>query len=224
MPSSPPVVRIGAKDPLPRASLYLVEHGGVLSLVDTGTRGTGARVLKAIERLGRTPEDLRQIVISHGHGDHAGDAKALRDVTGARVIVGEADAGIVTGEAPYPYPRMGMKPIYGHLAKYERFEPDQLVSERTELDGGLVVIPTPGHTLGHISVWAPELQAMFTADAVWHLGPVTGSWRPFTQDPELNVESVKLLASERGVEQLFFGHGPAVRKNGAEKLRKLAAG
>jgi glyoxylase-like metal-dependent hydrolase (beta-lactamase superfamily II) len=216
-----PVHRLGAKDPLPVASLYLVEHRGVLSLVDTGTRGTGARVLKALTRLGKRPEDLRQIILSHGHGDHSGDAKAIRDATGAPIVIGAEDVGIVTGEAPYPYPRMGAKLVYGHLAKFERFTPDVVVSERTELEGGLVAIPTPGHTLGHISVWAPDLQALFTADAVWHLGPVSGSWRPFTMDPDLNAESVRRLADEPS-EQLFFGHGPAIRRGGRERLRRLA--
>lgn len=217
-----PVHRLGARDPLPVVSLYLVEHRGVLSLVDTGTRGTGARVMNALARLGKRPEDLRQIVISHGHGDHAGDAKAIREATGAKIFVGEADAGVVTGEAPYPYPRMGMKLVYGHLARYERFQPDTLISERTEIDGGLVVIPTPGHTGGHVSVWAPDLQALFTADAVWHLGPVTGSLRPFTQDPEANAESVRRLADVPS-EQLFFGHGPAVRRGGRDRLRRIAS-
>ncbi|MCA1727823.1 MAG: MBL fold metallo-hydrolase [Actinobacteria bacterium] len=201
-------------------SLYLVEHRGVLSLIDTGTRGTGARVLKALEKLGRKPEDVRQIVLSHGHGDHAGDAKALREATGAPILIGAQDAAVVTGEAPYPYPRMGMKLLYAHLARFERFTPDTLISERTELEGGLVAIPTPGHTDGHISVWAPDLQALFTADTVWHLGPVAGSWRPFTQNPEQNLESVKRLADEPS-EQLFFGHGPPVRKGGRDRLRRL---
>jgi glyoxylase-like metal-dependent hydrolase (beta-lactamase superfamily II) len=217
-----PVHRLGAKDPLPLASLYLVEHGGVLSLIDTGTRGTGARVLKALERLGRRPEDLRQIVVSHGHGDHVGDAKAIRDATGAPVVMGAADAGVATGEAPYPYPRMGMKPLYGHLAKFDHFAPDVLITERTELDGGLVALPAPGHTEGHIAVWAPEIQALFVADAVWRLGPIVNSWKAFTWSPERNVETVRELAAEPGVEQLFFGHGPPVRRGGAETLRKLA--
>ncbi|MEX2457474.1 MAG: MBL fold metallo-hydrolase [Actinomycetota bacterium] len=216
-----PVHRLGAKDPLPLVSLYLVEHRGVLSLIDTGTRGTGARVLKAIDRLGKRPEDLRQIVVSHAHGDHAGDAKAIRDATGARIVVGAQDAPIVTGDAPYPFPRMGMKMIYRHLAKYERFQPDVLVAERTELDGGLVAIPAPGHTNGHIAVWAPDLRALFTADAVWHLGPMTGSWKPFTQDPEANADTVRRLADEPA-EQLFFGHGPPVRKGGRDRLQRLA--
>jgi glyoxylase-like metal-dependent hydrolase (beta-lactamase superfamily II) len=217
-----PIHRLGAKDPLPRASLYLVEHRGVLTLIDTGTRGTGARVLKAITRFGRKPEDLRQIVISHAHGDHAGDAKVLRDATGARIFAGAEEAPVLTGDAPYPYPRMGMKLLYGHLAKFERFQPDVLVSERTELDGGLVVIPAPGHTNGHIAVWAPDLQALFTADAVWHLGPLTGSWKAFTQDPDANVDTLRRLGDEPS-EQLFFGHGPPVRRGGRDRLRKLAA-
>lgn len=216
-----PVHRIGARDPLPVASLYIVEHRGVLSLIDTGTRGTAPRILDAISAVGRRPEDLRQVVLSHAHGDHAGDAKAVREATGARVIVGAADAPVVRGDAPYPYPRMGMKLVYAHLARYERFEPDVLVSERTELDGGLVVVPAPGHTAGHVAVWAPDIQALFTADAVWHLGRVTPSWRAFTQDPDANEETVRRLADEPS-EQLFFGHGRPVRRGGRDVLRGLA--
>ena len=96
-----------------------------------------------------------------------------------------------------------------------------LISERTELEGGLVAIPAPGHTDGHIAVWAPDHQALFVADAVWHLGPLAKSWKPFTSDPEANVDTVRRLADEPA-EQLFFGHGPAVRRNGRDRLRRLS--
>ncbi len=100
--------------PLPIHTLRpsdLVEHRGVLTVIDTGTPGTERRVLEAIRKVGRRPEDVRQIVISHAHGDHAGAAKALREATVAPVIVGEGDAAVAWGESPYLMPKGWARPF-----------------------------------------------------------------------------------------------------------------
>src|SRR5215211_6966735 len=51
-----------------------------LTLVDTGTRGSGRAIWRAIERLGRRPADLASIVVTHYHPDHVG---ALPELLGA---------------------------------------------------------------------------------------------------------------------------------------------
>lgn len=201
------------------SSLFLVEHRGVLTLIDTGSAKTSvARILRGVAQTGHEAEDVRQIVLTHCHGDHAGRAKALQDATGAAVLAGAEDVPVIEGRAPYPGPTGPLAPLYNWFGSYERLSVDHAISERQEIEGGLVVIPTPGHTAGHISVFAPDHQALVIGDTVWHLGQVRPSWRNFTWDTEANAESIKLLA-ELPVGRVMPGHGPDFR---GDRLRGLA--
>src|SRR5436309_13789962 len=64
---APGVVQV----PVLSAQVWLLLDGP-LTLVDTGTRGSGRAILRAIERLGRRPADLAAIVLTHYHPDHCG--------------------------------------------------------------------------------------------------------------------------------------------------------
>ena len=201
------------------SAVYLVEHRGVLSLVDTGSPGCAKRVLGALRATGRRPEDLHQIVLTHCHGDHAGDAKQLSGLTGATVVAGDADAAVIAGVAPYPGPRDPLsRALFRRFERFSRFPVDRRVSGEEDLDGGLRAIPAPGHTLGHIAVFAPDLSALFVGDAVWHLGPLRPSWRRFTQDVERNADSVRRLAG-MGADRVLLGHGASIS---GDRLRTLA--
>jgi glyoxylase-like metal-dependent hydrolase (beta-lactamase superfamily II) len=204
------------------SSMFLVEHRGVLTVIDTGSPYTSTtRILRAVRKMGRNPENLRQIVLTHCHGDHAGQAKRLQEATGATVVAGRDDVGVIEGRDPYPGPK-GLIPhaVYGRFGTYTRLTVDRAVAEREEIDGGLVVIPTPGHTAGHVSVFAPDLETLFIGDTIWSLGPVRPSWRPFTQDPARNQESIERLA-DLPTRRVHPGHGTPF---GGEHIARLARG
>jgi glyoxylase-like metal-dependent hydrolase (beta-lactamase superfamily II) len=200
-------------------SLFLVEHRGVLTIVDTGQAGAASRALRALREIGRKPEEVRQIVLTHCHGDHTGALQKLHQATGATIVAGDQDAAVIEGKAEYPGPVDRLfAAAYANLARFGRTPVDRVVGGREELEGGLIALPTPGHTAGHIAVVAPDLGAVFTGDVVWHLGPLRASWRRLTQDPERNEESIKELAA-LGYERILPGHGPAVS---GERLKDLA--
>jgi glyoxylase-like metal-dependent hydrolase (beta-lactamase superfamily II) len=200
-------------------SLFLVEHRGTLSLVDTGTDGSLGRILRTLRAAGRRPEEVRQIVLTHCHGDHSGAAAAVREATGASVVAGAADVGPIEGTAAYPGPVDRLfRAVYSDLARFPRLRVDMAVAERQELEGGLVAIPTPGHTAGHLAVLVPDLDTVLAGDLVWHIGPLRPSWRRLTQDPERNAESIREVAA-LGHGRIEPGHGPAVS---GQRLRDLA--
>jgi glyoxylase-like metal-dependent hydrolase (beta-lactamase superfamily II) len=201
---------------------YLVEHRGVLTLVDTGTEKDPPRIMRALQKLGRKPEDVKQILLSHGHGDHAGGAKGMRELTGAPVFAGAADRDVIAGRAPYPPAAAAWaRTLYtNRLKHYPRFEIDHAVEERTELEGGIEMIPSPGHTDGHMAIWAPDLQALFLGDAVWHITDLRETWKAFNPAPEVNHESVRQLA-DLPSESLWFGHGRTIQRDGRSRLRSL---
>ncbi len=202
--------------------MFLVEHRGVLTAIDTGSPFTSTtRILRAVRKMGRNPEDLRQIVLTHCHGDHTGRARTLQEATGAMVVAGAVDAEVIEGHAPYPpssgpVTRLVFERTWGD---FPRLPVHRRIGEKQEeIDGGLVVVPTPGHTLGHVSVLAPDLDTLFVGDTVWRLGPVTPSWGSFTQDPARNQDSIRRLA-ELPIAKVYPGHGTPFA---GEHLARLA--
>ena len=68
---------------------FLLEAGGELTLVDTLYDTDGHRILEAISSLGRSPSDLRHIVLTHAHRSHLGGVAALKRASGARILAHE---------------------------------------------------------------------------------------------------------------------------------------
>src|SRR5918995_381120 len=86
------------------ANAYLWHDQDGATLIDTGPPGSGSAVAAALESLGLRRQDLRRIVLTHFHDDHAGSAAEIASWTGARVVVGRADAAFVRGDVPGPPP------------------------------------------------------------------------------------------------------------------------
>lgn len=201
---------------------FLVEHRGVLTLVDTGTRKDASRIQRALKQLGRKPEDVKQILLTHSHGDHAGGASGMRELCGAPVSASAVDSEVIAGREPYVMAPAALgRALYSNRLKdYPRFEVDHKLDGRTVVEGGLEMIPAPGHTPGHMAVWAPDLQALFVGDSVWNLPRVKHSWKAFTWNRDLNRESVRKLA-DLPSQSLWFGHGFTVERDGRRRLRSL---
>src|SRR5215210_3288785 len=85
-----PIARDVREIRLTRVSAHLVVECE-LSLIDTGFRGSMPRIVGAIEALGRSAGELRRVVCTHGHPDHAGSARDLA-LAGAAVLMHPADA------------------------------------------------------------------------------------------------------------------------------------
>ena len=74
---------------------YLVETGGGLILVDTGYAREFEATAGRIRELGLKPGDVRMILITHWHEDHAGASSAFSGLSGAQVLIHEGDADIL---------------------------------------------------------------------------------------------------------------------------------
>ena len=106
-----------------------------------------------LRALGIGPRDVRQVVITHLHTDHAG---GLAHVTGSRIWVAREElaraggiGGRLQGYLPHRWPKWWRpEPI--------RFEPhrigpfDEAMTLTTR--GDVLILPTPGHTPHHVSV------------------------------------------------------------------------
>ena len=111
-------------------------------------RSTG-KIRANVEALGFRFADIKLLLATHGHGDHVGAMSEIKKITGARMLMHEADAGMLEtgGGEDYRYPQ-------GRSAVYEPIKVDQRLKEGDKVrlgDTELTVIHHPGHTKGSTS-------------------------------------------------------------------------
>ena len=129
------------------ASSHLIDTGDGLILLDAGYAETLFLVLDGMEKLGFDPKNIRYLLLTHGHIDHFGAARALRELTGCQILIGKEDADYVTGKRNLSYAEELDIP----LESVAFFQPDGLLSGGDELTLGYTCIRcvhTPGHTEG----------------------------------------------------------------------------
>ena len=74
---------------------YLLAHDGELTLVDTGPPGSLPEIEDAAREVGLDVGDVTRIVVTHAHADHSGSAAAVRERTGAPILMSAADARLI---------------------------------------------------------------------------------------------------------------------------------
>ncbi|MBR4867331.1 MAG: MBL fold metallo-hydrolase [Clostridia bacterium] len=149
------------------ASVHIVDTGDGLCMLDTGYQHSLYVVLDNMYRMGLNPHDVKLILLTHGHIDHFGAAKALRELTGAKIALGAADREYATGELDLSY----AKEL--DMTYTETFDPDILLSDGDRITLGnttFTAIGTPGHTPGAMSYLFPVTAGKETLMAGLHGG------------------------------------------------------
>jgi hydroxyacylglutathione hydrolase len=206
-------------------------------LVDAGFPGTLSRFTAALKRLGIEARAVGAVVITHVHYDHVGCLAAIRDITGADVIVHSAEAeALRTGSMLIPSATNACaRMIAGAFGRFgARKRPGQGIDPAIVVDGefdlaryGIEgrIVPTPGHTPGSVSVVLGSGDA-FIGDAATNMPLVNRRtvFPPFADDIEaLGKSWAKLL--ETGARTFHPGHGgPFDRKKLQASLGKFPIG
>jgi len=213
---------------LTMANVFLIV-GQSITIIDAGTKQAGKKILHYIERIGRSPNDVERIVLTHHHFDHVGSLARLRQATGAQSAAHSLDALVIEGkESPQPFnlppvqrllfafPNMLMKPSPVRV--------DVRLADGEVLDvlGGLQVVHTPGHTPGSISLWLKEKGVIFVGDAIVNQADnLTGASEAFSLDmAEANRSVHKIAALD--FEVCCFSHGTVIRSGADKRIRELA--
>jgi glyoxylase-like metal-dependent hydrolase (beta-lactamase superfamily II) len=154
-------------------NLYLLVGEDGLVLIDTGLKGSRARILRAIQEAKSTPADLKSILITHADGDHYGGLADLQQDTHAMAYANPIEAEAVrAGRSSRPLNPGGIqKVLFGLVAplfKSQAGRIDAALAEGQEFGvlGGLKVIATPGHTPGHTSLFSPSSGVLFAGDSI----------------------------------------------------------
>ena len=214
---------------------YLLEESGQVTIIDAGVSGYWKDLPTELAAMGRTVEDVRAIVLTHGHSDHIGFAERMRRERGTPVRVHELDAALARGEVPNPSKGLGptkIRPLlefllYAGLRGGLRNHPIKEVATfgdgaTLDLPGSPRVILVPGHTPGSAALHVPSHDALFVGDAFATKAVTTGEEgprvAPFTADAD---EAVRSLARIEGLEARWVlpGHGQAWTAEWTEAIR-----
>lgn len=174
---------------------YLVITPKGLVAVDAGMKSTGTEMLYAIEEIGRTPGDVRAILLTHWHNDHAAGASVLAELSGAHVYYSAAEAAHLTRQAasaglrgrlsamvPETGPLVLLKGLLGN-APQEPVEASRFVRGGEVVADEFEVLDTPGHTGGHLSYYYRPRKVLFAGDALAVIGGrLRFMARPVTED------------------------------------------
>lgn len=115
MKIAPGIHRIGDQSIV---NSYLLEDAGEVTIIDAGVPGHYRDMPRELALMGRTVDDVRALLLTHGHSDHIGFAERLRRQQQVPVSVHEADAALARGEVPNPAKGFGptrLGPLIGFL-------------------------------------------------------------------------------------------------------------
>jgi glyoxylase-like metal-dependent hydrolase (beta-lactamase superfamily II) len=207
---------------------YVIESDDGLTLVDAAYPSTWDLVQRCLDSLRRSTDDIRGLIITHGHFDHLGFAASVQQRFGVPVWVHPGDFPLAAH--PYSYrperPRLlyplaypGSVPVLMRMVaagalRVPGFTPDRELQPGAVLDlpGRPQVIATPGHTDGECVFLLADRRILLTGDALVTLDPYTGFRGPriiaraATHDSRQALESVASLAA-LGVDHVLPGHG-----------------
>jgi hydroxyacylglutathione hydrolase len=202
-------------------NVHLVSKGDAAILVDSGYEKNAQALDERIRKAGFDPRNIKAIVLTHGHADHAGGARYFQQAYGTPVLAGVGDQKMLAAGANEPLCPTGflglVRQTEDQAATFGSTAADRWVEAPTDLkeiagiDG--TVAPLPGHTDGSLVVVVGE--SVFAGDLL--RGSLVGSSAAthlFMCDlarNQRNVDTVLHKLAPRG-QTFFVGHfGPVSR-------------
>jgi glyoxylase-like metal-dependent hydrolase (beta-lactamase superfamily II) len=227
-------------------NVFALSHAdGRWTMIDAGLPLSATYIANWAEKHHTTPP--RAIVLTHGHFDHVSAAKELAQRWNISIYAHPQEFPYLTGEREYPPPDFGaggglmslLSPLYprGPIQLGDRLQPLDVSTGNAVADfmDEWDVVPTPGHTPGHVSFFRSSERALLAGDAFCTTKPESFFDAALTQSPELHGPPAYFTpdwtAASASIHKLADleptivapGHGKPLAGEGvANRLRRLA--
>ncbi|MEG3126113.1 MBL fold metallo-hydrolase [Sphingomonas sp. GB1N7] len=210
-------------------NIYILQTQDGLAILDTGFPGSTGKILDAVRAIGKSPADVRHIILTHCHPDHIGSAAALKRETNAIVWAHSIDApmieaGTTMREPMTPSPGLRnailAKLLGGRVRRVEPTKVDRLLEDgdAPSFAPDLTAIHVPGHCAGQLAfLWQREGGMLFTADACINRGGLKLAIA--TEDPKLALASISKLA-RLNFDKAFVMHGKPIMAAADAEFRR----
>jgi len=199
-------------------TIYAVKGEGII-LIDGGDPHKLAKFKDGLAKALIQPEEIKLIILTHGHWEHIGSTRDIKQLTGARVLMHEKDMHYLaevkqtspTGFTPWGKIASAILSLINPFIHIPTFEVD-IVAGGEELSLSEYGIPgrliyTPGHTWGSVSVLLDSGEVF--------VGDLAMNWFPLRLNPGLPIfgDDIQLVKSswkkllEMGAKTVYPAHG-----------------
>ncbi len=183
---------------------YLINDKETI-LIDTGYPGKVKAILKEIESLNIKPKNINHILLTHHDVDHVGNAKLLQKETGAMLWASEKDIPYILGDKSRP----GIKRLVSLLMRVKK--PEKIKSYDDPKIADIEIIPTPGHTPGHVSFVYKDI--LFAGDLIGNSSGVLKKPPKIGNSDDKSVNESVLKMSEYSFKWVCPAHGEPLKLN-----------
>ncbi|MCC7369067.1 MAG: MBL fold metallo-hydrolase [Chloroflexi bacterium] len=219
------------------ANAYLIRDADGFLLFDSGAdvEECVAAMRAHLDSLGVPFDAIHTILLSHGHGDHAGQARRVAGLAGARIVCHAAEVrfvgypngsdddrrDLVTWMQRQGYPREDITTLLETAATSERGDRrDILLHPDAQLAGGEVfaagpyrfeALWIPGHTPGHLCLYDGRQRILLTGDHILEIVTPNVGLHPLLKENPLPgyLGSLRRLADAE-LDTVLPGHGPRI--------------
>jgi glyoxylase-like metal-dependent hydrolase (beta-lactamase superfamily II) len=200
-------------------SFAVAGSDGGVTLVDAGLKYRSARkrLLAGLRAIGAGPEDVRRVVVTHAHPDHAGGLAALVALTGGAGVLAHEREAVYLRDGRTPRTRRGTVRSFPKVIVTTEFQ------DGSVLAGGLRAVHTPGHSPGHTALLHEATGVLITGDAVMNVRGVRLPPGFLCTDPDRNRWSAGILG-DLDFDVAAFAHGPELRRGARAAVRALLRG
>jgi glyoxylase-like metal-dependent hydrolase (beta-lactamase superfamily II) len=193
------------------AACYILEKDGEIAIIETNTNHAVPLFLRSLELLGLRPEQVKYVIVTHIHLDHAGGAgKLISLLPHARLVVHPRgarhmiDPERLISSVKQVYGEEKYRKLYGEIMPV----PEQRLQVAKDGDrlnlgqGHLRIMETPGHARHHFVVFDPDTKSLFSGDSFGIGYPrfrsgnslwIFPSTAPVQFDPEWTKKSFKSI-------------------------------
>lgn len=211
---------------------YIIKDEKDIFLIDTGLKSNGNDVKKAFKTLNLNVKNIKAILLTHWHNDHAAGTAKVKEWSNCETIAHELEIPFLELKQSNPFRRLAdLIPERGFLILFKGLigdtVPKKVKIDKSVQNGDILfnrfeVIETPGHTDGHVSYYDKIGKTLFAGDSLAVVNDrLRLMARPVTPDKPKSIESILLSFQNRDIQHICPGHRKPLSKNVSSEIERF---